>query len=99
VLKDQGRVETSCACGAGHKVHGFLIHDRWALLMVTPAVLAAGSAAAIASGVKALAEKLPPAKKSDPNPVPVPEAEGDDLLGPRPGAIAPPVWWVRPTRH
>ena len=64
-LKTNGRVETVCACGDGHKVHGFLIHDRWALLLVAPASLVPGAAAIISSGLKALAEKLPPGKKPD----------------------------------
>jgi hypothetical protein len=96
-LKSQKRVETVCACGGGHRVHGFLIHDRWALLLVAPASLAAGAAAIVSSGVKALAEKLPPGRKHEPN-APV-EPDNGDLLEPRPGAIAPPLWWVRPTRH
>jgi hypothetical protein len=100
-LKRAGQVEAVCACGAGHRVYGFLIHDRWALLLVAPAVLAVGGLAAISSGVKTLAERLPPAKKPDPNPVPVPESDDlhGDLHDPRPAAIPPPVWWVRPTRH
>jgi hypothetical protein len=99
-LKRDGQVESVCACGAGHKVYGFFIHERWALLLVAPAVLPVGTAAAISSGVKTLAERLPPARKPDPNPVNVPGGDAlEDLHDARPAAIPPPIWWVRPTRH
>jgi hypothetical protein len=96
-LKTDGRVETVCACGAEHKVHGFMIHDRWALLLVTPAALGTGAAAIISSGVKTLAEKLPPGRKLDPLAASVPES--DEALGPRLTGITAPVCWVRPIRH
>ena len=99
-LKNDKRVETPCACGAGHRVHGFLIHDRWALLLVAPATLAVGAAAIVSSGVKALAEKLPPGKTAHESELAAAaDAEGEDGYGPRVPGPSPQLWWVRPTRH
>jgi len=61
-LRLNGRVETACGCGAGHRVRGFLIHDRWALLLVAAASLNPGGAATITSSLRALADRLPPAR-------------------------------------
>jgi hypothetical protein len=84
-LRADGRVETLCGCGGQHHLLGFLIHDRWALLVVAPPSLEAGLAAAIVSSVKALAAHLPPAMKpahaATEEPAPV---GGGGLL-----------WWVR----
>ena len=76
-LRATERVETTCGCGGQHHLLGFLIHDRWALLMIAPPSLHASVAAAIASSVKALAAQLPPAKKPDPQ-RPEPAVDDDD---------------------
>ena len=96
-LKADGRVESPCACGEGHRVQGFLIHERWALLVVAPATLSPGAAASILSSVKALTEKLPPAKK----PAKKPALGEPELPVPDPGRFASgaPLWWVRKTRQ
>ena len=97
-LKADQRVELSCACGAGHRLHGFLMHGRWVLLLVAPAALTASAPAVVASALKALADKLPPARppqdeiyQSDD------DAFGDS--GPRPASAGAPLWWVRKARQ
>jgi hypothetical protein len=62
-LRGEKRAQTVCACGGGHQILGFLIHDRWALLVVAPPTLESGAVAALSSSLKALGEKLPPACK------------------------------------
>jgi hypothetical protein len=87
-LRSSGRVETTCGCGGDHHLLGFLIHGRWALLVVSPA-LDASVALAITSAVRALAGHLPPGRKPDPQRADVPEA-------PRPSTGAGGLlWWVR----
>jgi hypothetical protein len=34
-LRSDGQVESTCSCGQAHRLSGYLIHDRWALLLVT----------------------------------------------------------------
>jgi hypothetical protein len=43
-LRTNKRVDTTCACGAGHRLCGYLVHDRWALLVVAHASLIPGAA-------------------------------------------------------
>src|SRR5436190_24270499 len=45
-LRRHERVETTCGCGRAHHLCGFLLHGRWALLLVAPPVVAPGPAAA-----------------------------------------------------
>lgn len=61
-LRLNERVETACGCGAGHRVRGFLIHGRWALLLVAAASMNPGGAATITSSLRALSAMLPPAR-------------------------------------
>jgi hypothetical protein len=92
-LRRDERAETVCGCGQEHKVLGFLIHERWALLVVAPPQLDSGAVAALSSSLKALHEKLPPGK--------TPELDRDDvpyLDRERAGSGAP-VWWVRNSRQ
>jgi hypothetical protein len=93
-LRYHGRVETTCGCGGEHHLLGYLIHDRWALLIVAPPSLHASVAAAITSSVKALAAQLPPAKKVDPQ-MPRDPAEEPES----PPAGGGPLWWVRRGPH
>jgi hypothetical protein len=95
-LRYSGRVETTCGCGGGHHLMGFLMHDRWALLIVAPPSLEESVAAAITSSVKALAAQLPPAKKPDPLQPPVlrDEDERKPAPGSEPGSGGL-LWWVR----
>ena len=90
-LKKDERVETTCGCGGAHHLCGFLIHGRWALLLVVPPALHPGGAAAIASSLKALADKLPPARTAAEWEA-VKQYEGDESTQPQDGA---PLWWVR----
>lgn len=92
-LRHGGRVDTTCGCGGDHRLLGFLMHDRWALLIVAPPSLDTSVAAAITSSVKALAAQLPPAKKPDPHAPPVP-GEDDEGAG-RPAGSGALLWWVR----
>ena len=89
-LRYTGRVETTCGCGGQHHLLGFLLHERWALLVVAPPSLHESVAAAITSSVKALAAQLPPAKKPDPLRPPVRLEESD-----RPPGTGGLLWWVR----
>jgi hypothetical protein len=87
-LRAHGRVETRCGCGGEHHLLGFLIHQRWALLIVAPPSLEASVAAAIASSVKALTAQLPPAK------APSDVLNSGDGERPAPTSGRP-LWWVR----
>jgi hypothetical protein len=91
-LRRDGRVETTCGCGAAHHLRGFLIHGRWALLLVAPPALSPHAAAAIASSVRALAARLPPSRPAilDDEAPPSP---------PRPQASGGLLWWVRKARQ
>jgi hypothetical protein len=97
-LKAHKSVTTPCACGAGHRVQGFLLHDRWALLLVSPAALDEGAAATILSAMKALADKLPPAMGPSAEPVFEDDLAASDVST-LAGADAAPVWWVRKIRE
>jgi hypothetical protein len=87
-LRASERVDTTCGCGGAHRLLGFLIHDRWALLIVAPPSGQPGVAAAIASSVKALAAQLPPARE------PLALAEPEEERGPAAGSGGL-LWWVR----
>ncbi len=89
VLKRDQQAETTCTCGAEHRVRGFLLHDRWVLLAVTPAVLAPQAPAALLSALRALGEKLPPGRSA-----PAFELPDVDPLG---GGQSP-LFWVRKSR-
>ena len=65
-LRTAGRVESTCSCGSAHRLGGYLIHGRWALLLVTSRSWEPGAVAAISSAIKLLSDKLPPAHKRDP---------------------------------
>jgi hypothetical protein len=90
-LRRAKHFERACTCGR-HRVSGFLIHERWALLLVTPLALGPGAAPALSSGLRALADRLPPAKAPDP------VAERYRQPPPRPATGAP-LWWVRRPRQ
>jgi hypothetical protein len=94
-LKRNERVETMCGCGGGHHLYGFLIHGRWAFLLVAPAALRADGAAAVASSLKALADRLPPAKTAAEWEA-IARYEGDVPSSSQAGA---PLWWVRKLTH
>ncbi|HEX2657813.1 MAG TPA: hypothetical protein VHU40_06060 [Polyangia bacterium] len=90
-LRLHERVETACGCGAGHRVRGFLIHGRWALLLVAAPTMTAVGAATIASSLRALADRLPPARTAEERALLKRyEAEPDAPLAP-----AHPAHWVR----
>jgi hypothetical protein len=83
-LRRHERVETTCRCGGTHHLYGFLLHGRWALLVVAPPPLRAPGAAAIASSLKALAAKLPPARDRE-----------KAATARTPAPEEPLLWWVR----
>jgi hypothetical protein len=93
-LKADRSVDLRCGCSVGHRLHGFLLHGRWVLLLVAPPALAPGAAVVIASAVKALADKLPPAR-----PEPVTGAAGAADAPSRGLAGGAPLWWVRKARQ
>jgi hypothetical protein len=92
-LRGRERVETECGCGR-HRLHGFLIHGRWALLLALPPDPSVEGAAAIASSVKALAARLPPARdREKPSLVAAGRAPGQTDAEPvDPGE--PVMWWA-----
>jgi hypothetical protein len=91
-LREHGRAATTCGCGEAHHLCGFLIHGRWALLLVAPPALLSTGAAAIASSLRALADKLPPARAASEREA---IARYDDDPHRRSAATDNPVWWVR----
>ena len=95
-LHTDKRVDSTCRCGGDHRLCGFLIHGRWILLLVAPPVLPAGGAVAIASSLRALAEKLPPAMTPDERrQVSLGSDPSDEASAPADQALAGPIWWVR----
>ena len=91
-MRQEGRAATTCGCGEGHHLCGFLSHGRWVLLLAAPPALLSSSAVAIDSSLRALADKLPPAPAAA-------EREAialyqDDADRPS-AATGSPVWWVR----
>lgn len=105
-LRREGRVDTTCGCGGAHRLCGYLLHGRWVLLIIAPAGLAsapaasavassggAADAAAVASSLKALAARLPPAMTAHEREA-VSKYEGGRGVGGA-AAVTPPVWWVR----
>jgi hypothetical protein len=90
-LRARKRVEIACTCGRAHRLFGYLIHDRWVLLLVASATLAPGAAGVASSALKVLADTLPPARdrKRD-----APHPEGEPA-----GGAGPPLWWVRKVRN
>jgi len=91
-LKTNDRVETLCSCDQRHRLCGFLIHGRWGLLLVVPSSLPGDGAAAIASSLRALAAKLPPAQTNEERSA---VSRYQDDAGSAPGAAGGPAWWVR----
>ncbi len=95
-LRSDGQVESTCSCGQAHRLSGYLIHDRWALLLVTSQTWQPGAAAAVSSSVKLLADKLPPAHKRDPVALELQaRLDAEDPGLPAPGAM----WWVRKVKR
>ena len=91
-LKTNDRVQTLCSCDQGHRLCGFLIHGRWGLLLIVPASLPGDGAGAIASSLRALAAKLPPARTDQERRE---ASRYDDDAGAAANAPGGPVWWVR----
>lgn len=89
-LRLHQRAEHPCSCGAGHRLHGFLIHARWALLLIAPPSLAGIGAGAIASSLTALAGMLPPARSAEEREAAA-RYEGDAPMRDTSRA----TWWVR----
>lgn len=64
-LRATERAEITCGCPEAHHLRGFLIHARWALLLVVPPAIDPAGIAAIASSLRALADRLPPARSAE----------------------------------
>ncbi len=90
-LRSTGHFEHPCTCGA-HTISGFVIHGRWVLLLIAPRVLDSGAALALSSGLKGLAQHLPPCRPADP-------VADQHREPPSSGLVDRPLWWVRPQRH
>jgi hypothetical protein len=95
-MRKHGRVATTCGCGEAHHLCGFLIYDRWALLLVAPPALVSSGAAAIASSLRALADKLPPARTAAEREA---IAAYEDEPAPSRARADGPTWWVRKLPH
>lgn len=95
-LRTTERAQITCGCPGAHHLHGFLIHARWALLLVAPPLLDPSAVVAIASSLRALADRLPPARSAE-------EAEQiarydsaeDDPSTSAPTTTDPRALWVR----
>jgi hypothetical protein len=86
------RAAVSCGCG-GHSVLAFLIHDRWALLVLARGSLITGAGAVVVTAVKILTRLLP-ATRSKGSVLP-PYGGGRGGGGSGPAELGIPVWWVR----
>jgi|GEM_PF-3525653 len=94
-LRAQGHVDSACRCGETHRLYGSMINGRWALLVVVPAALPSGGAVAIASSLRALSQRLPPAMTAEERRQLELARELDEAV---PAARTPtdaPVWWIR----
>lgn len=91
-LKSDGRAEGTCTCPGQHRLSGFLIHRRWALLLVSLVATSQG-APVIASSLRALADALPPARNPDDVPPEIRERLEEDAPGTGDGRA--PLFWVR----
>lgn len=96
-LRATRRAEAPCTCATEHRLLGFLIRDRWALLLMASPTLIPGAAAIIASGVKVLSDRLPPPLAREL----LTDIRGqpEELDGPSPPLAGVPVWWVRKSRQ
>lgn len=95
-LRKHERVDTVCGCAEDHHLRGYLIHRRWALLLVAPLALPSGGATAIASSLKALAAKLPPDRSAlERDAVNKYDRQLEPPAGAADGPTGGPVWWVR----
>ena len=95
-LRKNQRAESTCRCGVAHRLQGFLVHGRWALLLVVSSGPSSNGAAAVASSLGALAARLPPGRTAfEISQIAAYEGEPAGAQV-RPGA---PVWWVRKPRQ
>jgi len=94
-LRGQGHVDGACRCGGAHRLYGSMINGRWALLVVVPAALPSGGQAAIASSLRALAERLPPAMTPEERRQLELARELDEAVPAARTATDAPVWWIR----
>jgi len=92
-LRSQGHIDSTCPCGGAHHLHGSMINGRWVLLVVVPSVLPKGGQAAVASSLRALSDRLPPAMTAEERRQLELARELDEALPPAPTDA--PVWWVR----
>jgi hypothetical protein len=88
-LRGSKRLATRCRCGRGHALFSFLIHERWALLVVAGGPLVPGAESVMASAAHVIAGLLPATR------VKVPPGGGrGGGGGPGPARVGIPLWWV-----
>lgn len=92
-LRAEGKADEACGCGAGHRLQGYLIHHRWALLVIPAGPVRSDGVAAIASCVRALADCLPPGRQPDPVAQELTDEDGAT------DRHDPLIWWVRRQPH
>lgn len=94
-LRAEGHVDSACRCGGPHLLHGSMINGRWVLLVIVPPELPNGGQVTIASALRALSDRLPPAMTPDERRQMELARELDEAV---PAARTPtdaPVWWIR----
>jgi len=92
-LRVKGQIDSACRCGGPHHLHGSMINGRWVLLVVVPPVLPSGGQAAVASSLRALSDRLPPAMTPEERRQMELARELDEAVPPTPTDA--PVWWIR----
>jgi len=92
-LRADGHIDSACRCGGAHHLHGSVINGRWLLLVVVPPSLPNGGPAAIASSLRALSDRLPPAMTAEERRQMELARELDEAAPPTPTDA--PVWWIR----
>jgi len=92
-LRAEGHVDGACRCGGAHLLHGSIINGRWVLMVIVPPELPNGGQAAVASSLRALSDRLPPAMTPAERRQMELARELDEAV-PRTPTDAP-VWWIR----
>jgi hypothetical protein len=92
-LRADGHIDSTCRCGGPHLLHGSVINGRWLLLVIVPLTLPNGGQAAIASALRALSDRLPPAMTPEERRQLELARELDETIPPTPTDA--PVWWIR----
>jgi hypothetical protein len=89
-LRGAKRLVARCSCGAEHAVHGFLLHERWVVLVVTQGELMHGADAVMSYAVRVLGRWLPSVRAGTSPPTGGSGSGG----GGESARLCIPLWWV-----